>query len=48
MAGAASVCKDPGPMVPGPEVNAYLRITIGTDAEADALLKAVRRIHPRP
>ncbi|MFO1459843.1 MAG: histidinol-phosphate transaminase [Verrucomicrobiota bacterium] len=31
-----------------PEVNAYLRITIGTDAEADALLKAVRRIHPRP
>jgi histidinol-phosphate aminotransferase len=28
-----------------PEVNAYLRITVGTDAEADALLKAVRAIH---
>ena len=26
-----------------PEVNAYLRITIGTDAEADALLKAARK-----
>ncbi|MBL9174865.1 MAG: histidinol-phosphate transaminase [Verrucomicrobiales bacterium] len=29
-----------------PEVSAYLRITVGTDAEADALLKAVRKIHP--
>jgi histidinol-phosphate aminotransferase len=27
-----------------PEVNAYLRITIGSDAEADALLKAVQAI----
>jgi histidinol-phosphate/aromatic aminotransferase/cobyric acid decarboxylase-like protein len=27
-----------------PEVRDYLRITIGTDAEADALLKAVRAI----
>ena len=27
-----------------PEVKAYLRITIGTDAEADALLRAVRKI----
>lgn len=28
-----------------PEVSAYLRLTIGTDAEADALLRAVRTIH---
>ena len=27
-----------------PEVSAYLRITIGTDAEADALLRAVRKL----
>jgi histidinol-phosphate aminotransferase len=27
-----------------PEVNAFIRVTVGTDAEADALLKAVRAI----
>jgi histidinol-phosphate aminotransferase len=30
-----------------PETRAFLRITIGTDAEADALLRAVRDILPR-
>jgi histidinol-phosphate/aromatic aminotransferase/cobyric acid decarboxylase-like protein len=25
-------------------VNAFIRVTVGTDAEADALLKAVRAI----
>lgn len=30
-----------------PEVNRFLRLTIGSDAEADALLKAVRKIRMR-
>ena len=33
---------------PSPETKDYLRITVGTDAEADALLRAARAIMPRP
>lgn len=33
---------------PAPEVNAFLRITIGTDDEADALLRAVRKVNAIP